>query len=253
MSILDVLPPRLTAPAAIPPMIVAARIDVAMVDQAADGKDITHNREEMPDSLSDVAQLLRQGFLGPAGAATLKFSEPERGHFLISYDGGPRHPDLIVLLLRFVHTLNQTPPRSWEMVLNAFDGDEAAAREVYAGGDFVDAIAAVRVTAEGAGGKPRAFDPLRPAGPTNGLDQLRGDTVRAKKVAVPDVETEDAWLSFSVLGVFNPPEIADEDTDPEIFASGSDLVIDRITAEPSWVVAFLTLLAPGGFEAQIEE
>lgn len=169
---------------------------------------------------------------------------------------GRVHADVIVLLLRLIHSHNQSPTDGFQRLLDAI-GDEEAARAVFPDIQFGQVVTRVSVRAKGE--TLAAFDPLRAAGYALLFSGLSADeVVQPTRISVqmptrPGSATNDAWLALSGLRTLLPigfdPDF--EEGEEELHIHSGELMIDKISVETAWLSAFLELLqaeAPASVE-----
>lgn len=246
----DVLP-RLFLQPDLPAQITAAQIEVVFHPPALATLD--DDLDGLNDSLRDMTTLLRAGFLGMAEKAlTLTATRVGADRVMIEYQGGPRHPNLLLALLRLVHACNQSPAGGFALLARSIGEDEA--RRVFADVQFAQMVSGVGLAAQGIG--TAVFDPTTPAPfggtglPEHGLIEAREITVTGARK--PTARQEDAFLSLMSLGCFHPDrDRAFDCPEPEIFTRASALILHDTEIEAPFLNAFLVMLADGACQASV--
>lgn len=201
--------------------------------------------ETLQETFDDLAALTGRGFLGAKALEAIAVAPaPDLLEARLTAEHLPF--DLIVIALRLVISTNDNSPEDFQRLLGALDGDMEAALEVYGGTNFEEEVAGITLTVEGTG-SVQAFDPFHLGEQAGPVRQARRLTIPGFARYMPDEDTEDLILRLSALRAFLPVGVeADfEPGDEEYFASGDDLLIDRVSIEDASLRAILAMLAPG--------
>jgi hypothetical protein len=219
----------------------------------------------MAAAAEDLGALLRAGFLcrpfGPDDSARVAVKQLAPDRVMFGYAGRGAHVNLLVLMLRLILRLHQTPTGVYEDLLASAE-DPAEVAEYFTPMVFADLIGAIaarqlvavpgaplRATPDGARALSQDM-PLPGSGPLSPDPVLQAEMLRvAAAVPPPDEALEDHWLSLSQFAVFLPPgcDPEFEPGDEGFYAGerGKTLEIEEISVEQVFLFELLNLLSGG--------
>lgn len=264
----------LDAPARWPETLVHARLVLTYTEAAVCAGIPGDVLEDLETYAPALEALLNAGFLGRPRAATsgttaatvnAVLTEADTLQLTLSTSGA--HADVLVLVLRLLLALHQTPAGAFERLV-AMLGSEEEARDVFGGKDcgaLVRRLAVVDVTGQ-AGAAEHAVSPLAllsagarrlASGPIGehtsdathrstayGLVQIERLVVTGAAFEIPE-DLEDAFLTLAGLDLFLPPD-ADPDFEPgeeEFWLRDGALVADTVSMEEALLVEWIACLA----------
>lgn len=230
-----------------------ARIGLRYSAAKAGKASVREAAETLQETFDNLVSLAERGFLGAQGlVAIVEASAPDLLEVRLSARHLPH--DLIVIALRLVISANDNSPEDFQLLLDALDGDMDAALQIYGGTDFDEDVTGIMLSVEGSG-PAQSFDPFHLEGHAGPIRHARRLIVRGWAQHMPDEKTEDAILRLSAMRAFLPVGVTPdyEPGDEEYFASGDDLVIDRVSIEDAALHALLAMLAPGRMPTLAEE
>ncbi|ODT78631.1 MAG: hypothetical protein ABS76_23205 [Pelagibacterium sp. SCN 64-44] len=220
--------------------------------KAAKGR-MPETADLLQQSFDVLVRLTERDFLEARGVtAQVQASAPDRLDVRLAAERLPA--ELMVIALRLVIGANDNSPADFRRLLEALDGDMAAAQEVYAGTNFEEEVAGITLSAAGEG-PATAFDPFWLDGEARLIRHSRRLIVRGWAAYMPDEANEDLILRLAGLGAFLPPGIRPdyEPGEEEYHPLGENLAIDRVSIEDASLRAILAMLAPEHEAALIEE
>lgn len=159
----------------------------------------------------------------------------------------------LIALIRVIHALHDTPPEAFKLLVDAL-GSEEEARAVWDGmifGEVIDEISIHVTCALGATSSDLSIAPFE-----NFVEHERIVARAPTVLPALDPDLEDAFLSLSALSAFIPsrksPTYAVGDEEIFLRASGdvTEIVIDEVSCEAPYLVAFLGAIS-GGAPLQI--
>jgi hypothetical protein len=216
---LDVILPTLNAPDGLPAVIERLVMEIEFTGSAVEAGVADETNIEVEDTLRDVGALMQAGFLcrsvrTPA-SHRLQVAMPDPCRIRVDLESTGVHPNVVPMLVRLIYSLHQTPPEAFQRLVAAFDGDERAAIEAFAGVDYAETVAELRFRQLEGRGEVRPFqlrsavpdvDVFRPVGwPEGGYGEWERVVVGGfDSSAELDVDLEDAWLSVSMMRAFVP-------------------------------------------------
>ncbi|MEO1076867.1 MAG: hypothetical protein AAFX41_13040 [Bacteroidota bacterium] len=267
----------LDAPARWPETLVHARLVLTYTEAAVRDGIPAEVLKDLETYAPALEALLHVGFLdrthgSGTTAATVNavLIEAEALQLTLSTNG--THANVLVLVLRLLLALHQTPTGAFERLVAMLGSDEEA-RDVFGGKDYgtlIHRLAVVDVTGP-AGAAEHAVSPLTllsagtrrlasgPIGESTGDAPHRSTArslVQAERLVVTGAafeipeDLEDAFLTLAGLDLFLPPD-ADPDFEPgeeEFWLRDGALVADTVSMEEALLVEWIACLADAPVE-----
>ncbi|MEO1083555.1 MAG: hypothetical protein AAFY88_04885 [Acidobacteriota bacterium] len=255
---------RLQAPAVLPEVVTRVAVTLQYSPEAS-ASDLPADRVEVwKDMAGEMAALLTMGFLsrsaahgGPV-AVTATLETP--GRLVVVAETPGSHVNLVPMMVRLVVSTHDTPEGAFQELLNALEGDEAAAREAFGGMNFDQDVEAITVEVSGPDGSEATAAEIRSASwrgvPLPASGRLAGDdVVEADEITFTglvadglDPDLEDNFLSLSGMQAFLPIgfDPAHGAGDEEFFFSApAVLTVHGISIEQVYLFELVATLTGG--------
>ncbi|MGH1329258.1 MAG: hypothetical protein ACRBBK_00100 [Paracoccaceae bacterium] len=251
---------RVEQPVTGPVTQLTADINYTPAALASDPDWAADRLEAISETLSDLETLFCSGFcaIAPLGqpAPGVSFRASLIADHTIRIE--MQHPiglgnEGLIVLIRLIHALHDTPAESFAMLVEAL-GSEEEARAVWGGMVFAEMVSGIEVHLRCGTGATRCDLPIAPF--ESFVEAARIRALAPKVLPELDPDLEDAFLGLSGLGAFvtsreNPTyAIGEEEFFLRDAGDTSEIVIDAISIEAPYLIAYLGVIS-GGVPLQI--